>query len=164
MSLGKLIKYLIILGVIGAGVYFVKDPVMDFWAGVTSSRTGRNPESTAGQFGIAVDQSAAGFTGQTQVGALQRAKTKITSADLSTIRNAIEMYRIDHNGQIPNDLKELVKSGALGGNQSLKDPWGTEYDSQRIGNQFIIISAGLDKVKGTADDQSIDLTAPEEKE
>ena len=159
MSVGKLLKIIIILGVIGAGVYFAWDPIHDFWAQI-NPKNPKAPENIAGNLGVAVDQTAAGFTGQTQVGALQRAKTKITDADLSTIRNGIELYRVDHNGQIPKDLKELVSSGALSGNQSLKDPWGTEYDSKVVGNQFFIISAGQDKVKGTADDQTIEMTAP----
>ena len=157
MSVGKLLKWIIILGVVGVIVYFAWDPVHDFWAQI-NPKNPHAPENIAGNMGYAVDQAAAGFTGQTQVGALQRAKTKITDADLYTIRNAIEMYRVDHSGQLPKDLKQLIASGDLSGNQSLKDPWGTEYDSKVVGNQFFIISAGPDKVKGTDDDQTIEMT------
>ena len=157
MSLGKLIKILIILIVIGGVVYFFWNPIHDFWAQI-NPKNPKAPETIAGKMGMAVDQTAAGLTGQTQIGALQRAKLKITDADLSTIRNAIEMYRVDHNGQLPNNLNDLIKDNDLSGNQSLKDPWGSDYDSKVVGDQFFIISAGPDKVMGTADDQTIQMT------
>ncbi len=157
MSLGKLLKLLIIFVIIGGGVYFAWDPIHDFFVQI-NPKNPKAAENIAGKMGASVDQAAAGFTGQTQVGALQRTKAKITDADLVTIRNAMEMYRVDHNGQLPKDLKELVKSGVLSGNQPLKDPWGNEYDSKVVGDHFYIISAGPDGIKGTADDQTIDLS------
>lgn len=143
MSLGKFIKILIVLAIIGGGVYFAWDPVHNLIVKISPS----------------MNEAADGFTGQTQVSALQRTKVKLTDVDLSTIRNAIEMYRVDHNGQLPKDLKELVKAGELSANNNaLKDPWGNEYDSKVVGDHFYIISAGPDGVKGTEDDQTIDLT------
>ena len=157
MSLGKLVKLLIIAGIIGGGVYFAWEPIHDFFEQI-NPKNPKAAENIAGKMGVAVDQTAAGITGQTQIGALQRAKVKITDADLSSIRNGIEMYRIDHNGQLPKDLKELVASGSLGNSALPKDPWGTEYDSRVVGTQFIIISAGPDKVKGNEDDQTVEMT------
>ena len=159
MPLSKFIKLVVILIILGVGIYFAWNPIHDFFAQI-NPKNPQAPENIAGNLGLAVDQTAAGLTGQTQVGALQRVKVKITDADLSTIRNALELYRMDHNGQLPSDLNELVKSGALSGNTPLKDPWGTDYDSKVVGDKFYIISAGPDKVKGTDDDQTIDITAP----
>jgi hypothetical protein len=156
MTVGQLVKWLVGLIII-AGIFFLlREPIQDFIKGY---KEGKGAEKVAGAMGIAVDQGAAGVTGQTQIGAMQLAKTKITDADLNTIRNGIEVYRVDHNGQIPASLDELAKSGALGGSSIPKDPWGTPYESLVSGGKFYIISAGQDKIKGTQDDQTIDMTA-----
>ncbi len=156
MTLGKLGKFFIFVAIIAGCLYLLRVPIQDFIPGY---KEGKGAEKVAGAMGITVDQGAAGVTGQTQIGAMQLAKTKITDADLNTIRNAIEIYRVDHSGQIPSSLEELAKSGAMGGSSIPKDPWGTPYESLVSGGRFYIISAGLDKIKGTQDDQTIDMTA-----
>jgi hypothetical protein len=56
----------------------------------------------------------------------QRAKEKISDADLTTIRNGVIDFESRFN-RFPNDLNELQKAGGLSGNVALKDPWGTSY-------------------------------------
>ena len=155
MTLGKLVKYIVVLAFIGGVLLFFQQDIKDFYAG---AKTGKAPETIAGKIGVTVDQGAAGFTGQTQVSAMERTKIKITDADLYTIRNGIEIYRVDHNGQLPANLEELGKSGALGGSATLKDPWGTPYDSMVSNGHFYVISAGPDKIKGNKDDQTVDMS------
>ncbi len=154
MSLGKLIKILIFLACLAVLGFYFKDSISEFMSGY---RHDKAPETIAAQLGVNTDQGLAGITGQTQIGALQKAKTKITAADLSTIKNGVELYRVDHNGALPQNLDDLAKSGALGNNSIPKDPWGNQYDSLNSNGKFYIISAGPDKVKGTADDQTIDI-------
>jgi hypothetical protein len=155
MTLGKLVKILVFIAIIGGVLLFFQQDIKDFYAG---AKTGKAPETIAGKIGVTVDQGAAGFTGQTQLGALERTKIKLTDADLSTIRNGIEIYRVDHNGQLPANLDELSKSGALGGSSILRDPWGNPYDSMVSNGHFYVISAGPDKIKGTKDDQTVDMS------
>lgn len=160
MTFKKLFGWLVFLGIIGGLVYFFWEPGKIFithMIGQYKPVPARSPERTAAQFGIAADQAADGFTGATQVGALQRAKSKISDAELATIRNAVFEFESRFN-RLPNNLDELQKAGSLSGNSALLDPWGTKYQSKVANNKFYLISAGPDKAFGTSDDQEIEIS------
>jgi len=89
--------------------------------------------------------------------AFQRAKEKISEADLTTIRNAVIDFESRFN-RLPNDLNELQKAGSLSGNALLKDPWGTSYQMKVVNNKLYLISAGADKTFGTDDDEQITIS------
>lgn len=160
MTLKKIFGWLVFLGIVGGLVYFFWEPgkvIVGNLIRQYKPKPARSPEQAAGAFGIAVDQAADGFTGATHVGALQRAKTKISDAELATIRNAVFEYESRFN-QLPNNLDELQKAGSLSGNSALNDPWGTKYQSKVANNKFYLISAGPDKAFGTTDDEEIEVS------
>ncbi|MDI6782661.1 MAG: hypothetical protein QME64_01035, partial [bacterium] len=134
----KIFGWLVFFGIIGGLVYFFWEPGKDIVnriIGQYKPAPARSPEQAAGAFGIAVDQAADGFTGATHVGALQRAKAKITTADLTTIRNAIYGDFYIRFNRLPNDLDELLKAGSISGGSALNDPWGTKYQSKSANNK-----------------------------
>ncbi|MFB3896338.1 MAG: hypothetical protein ACE14V_08555 [bacterium] len=156
MTFKKLLGWLIFLGIIGGGIWYFYQgpgrPIVDRITGQYKPVAPRPPETAVGAFGIAMDQGVAGMTGETQVGALQRVKSKLADADLATIRNAIYGDFYVRFNRLPNDLDELRKAGSLSSNSQLKDPFGTPYQSKVANGKFYLLSAGPDKVFGTADD------------
>jgi len=160
MTIKKIFGWLVFLGIIGGLVYFFWEPgkvIVGNIIGQYKPAPARSPDKAAGAFGIAVDQAADGFTGATQVGALQRTKDKLAGAELVTIRNAIYGDFYVRFNRLPNDLDELRKAGSLSANTQLKDPFGTPYQSKVANGKFYIISAGADKAFGTADDEEIEV-------
>lgn len=162
MTFKKLFGWLIFLGLIGGGIWYFAQgpgrPIVDRITGQYKPVPARSPEQAAGTFGIAVDQAADGFTGATQVGALQRAKDKLAGAELATIRNAIYGDFYVRFNRLPKDLDELRKAGSLSANTQLKDPFGTPYQSKVANNKFYLISAGADKAFGTSDDEELEIS------
>ena len=161
MTFKKLFGWLIFLGLIGGGIWYFAQgpgrPMVDRIIGKYKPVEPRSPNQVAGAFGF-VDQAADGFTGATQVGALQRTKDKLAGAELLTIRNAIYGDFYVRYNRLPNDLDELRKAGSLSANTQLKDPFGTPYQSKVANNKFYLISAGADKAFGTTDDQEVEVT------
>lgn len=161
MTFKKLLGWLIILGIIGGGIWYFYQgpgrPIVDRITGQYKPVAPRSPEVAVGSFGIAMDQAADGFTGATQVGALQRTKDKLAGAELATIRNAIYGDFYIRYNRLPNDLDELRKAGSLSANTQLKDPFGTPYQSKLANGKFYLLSAGPDKVFGTADDSELEI-------
>ncbi|MCX7918954.1 MAG: type II secretion system protein GspG [bacterium] len=159
MTLKKIFGWLVFLGILCGVVYFFWEPgkliISNLIREYTPAPT-RPPEQAAAGFGIAIDQAADGLTGATQVGALQRAKTKISDAELAVIRNAVFEFQSRFN-RMPNNLDELQQTGSLSGSSGLNDPWGTKYQSKLVNNKFYIITAGPDKAFGTSDDQEIEI-------
>lgn len=161
MTFKKLLGWLIILGIIGGGIWYFYQgpgrPIVDRITGQYKPVAPRSPEVAVGSFGIAMDQAADGFTGATQVGALQRTKDKLAGAELATIRNAIYGDFYIRYNRLPNDLDELRKAGSLSANTQLKDPFGTPYQSKLANGKFYLLSAGPDKVFGTTDDSELEI-------
>jgi hypothetical protein len=156
MTFKKLFGWLIFLGIIGGGIWYFYQgpgrPIVDRITGQYKPAAPRSPEASVGAFGIAMDQGVSGMTGETQVGALQRVKSKLADADLATIRNAIYGDFYVRFNRLPKDLDELKDAGSLSSNTQLKDPFGTPYQSKVANGKFYLLSAGADKVFGTTDD------------
>ena len=72
---------------------------------------------------------------------------------------AIDLYETD-NGKLPESLQNLVTKGSepnwngpyLKKAESLKDPWGTEFQYTKQGSSYTVVSAGPDLSFGSADD------------
>ena len=92
-----------------------------------------------------------GRVGQSQKAAAQ--------AGARAIGMAIDLYETD-NGKLPETLQNLVTKGSepnwngpyLKKAEGLKDPWGTEFQYVKQGNDYTVASAGPDLNFGSADD------------
>ena len=92
-----------------------------------------------------------GRVGQSQIAAAR--------AGVGAIGTAIDLYETD-NGKLPESLQNLVTKGSepnwngpyIRKAEGLKDPWGTEYQYTKQGEDFTVVSAGPDKSFGSSDD------------
>jgi general secretion pathway protein G len=92
-----------------------------------------------------------GRVGQSQVAAAR--------AGVGAIGTAIDLYETD-NGKLPESLQNLITKGSepnwngpyLRKAESLKDPWGTEFQYSKNGNVYTVASAGPDLNFGGSDD------------
>ena len=92
-----------------------------------------------------------GRVGQSQIAAAK--------AGASAIGTAIDLYETD-NGKLPDSLQNLINKGSepnwngpyLKKAESLKDPWGNDFQYSKQGHVYTISSAGPDGSFGTADD------------
>lgn len=92
-----------------------------------------------------------GRVGQSQIAAAK--------AGARAIGMAIDLYETD-NGKLPESLQNLVTKGSepnwngpyLKKAEGLKDPWGTEFQYSKSGNDYTVASAGPDLSFGSADD------------
>ena len=92
-----------------------------------------------------------GRVGQSQVAAAR--------ASIGAIGTAIDLYETD-NGKLPENLQNLVTKGSepnwqgpyLRKVESLKDPWGTDFQYSKQGDVYTVVSAGPDLNFGSSDD------------
>ena len=92
-----------------------------------------------------------GRVGQSQVSAAK--------AGIGAIGTAIDLYEMD-NGRLPESLNNLMTKGSepnwngpyLRKAESLKDPWGNDFQYTKQGNVYTVASAGPDGSFGSADD------------
>jgi len=92
-----------------------------------------------------------GRVGQSQVSAAK--------ASIGAIGTAIDLYETD-NGRLPESLNNLMTKGSepnwngpyLRKAESLKDPWGNDFQYTKQGNNYTVASAGPDGSFGSADD------------
>ncbi|MGD9782907.1 MAG: type II secretion system major pseudopilin GspG [Kiritimatiellia bacterium] len=92
-----------------------------------------------------------GRVGQSQIAAAR--------ASIGAISTAIDLYETD-NGKFPDSLQNLVTKGSepnwngpyVRKAESLKDPWGNEFQYSRQGDVYTVASAGPDGSFGSGDD------------
>ena len=92
-----------------------------------------------------------GRVGQSQVSAAK--------ASIGAIGTAIDLYEFD-NGRLPESLNNLMTKGSepnwngpyLRKAESLKDPWGNDFQYTKQGNNYTVASAGPDGSFGSTDD------------
>lgn len=92
-----------------------------------------------------------GRVGQSQVSAAK--------ASIRAIGTAIDLYETD-NGRLPESLNNLMTKGSepnwngpyLRKAESLKDPWGNDFQYTKQGNIYTVASAGPDGSFGSTDD------------
>ena len=76
---------------------------------------------------------------------------------LSLMGKAIEIYALEHRGKLPDSLNDLIESDdqdrpPLLNQKDLVDPWGEPIGYVFEGRNYVIMSAGPDKIMGTDDD------------
>ena len=92
-----------------------------------------------------------GRVGQSQIAAAK--------AGVGAIGTAIDLYETD-NGRLPESLQNLITKGSepnwngpyIRKAESLKDPWGTDFQYSKNGNIYVVVSAGPDLSFGSGDD------------
>ena len=92
-----------------------------------------------------------GRVGQSQIAAAR--------ASIGAISTAIDLYETD-NGKFPDSLQNLVTKGSepnwngpyVRKAESLKDPWGNEFQYTKQGDVYTVASAGPDGSFGSGDD------------
>lgn len=92
-------------------------------------------------------------------GQSDNAKIDATKIAMAQVEQKLQLYKI-HNYKYPDGIQDLLvqPSGAKKWRgpyieeKKLTDPWGQEYDLQKDGKKFKIISAGPDAEFGTEDD------------
>ena len=92
-----------------------------------------------------------GRVGQSQIAAAK--------ASVGAIGTAIDLYETD-NGKLPESLQNLINKGGepnwngpyLRKAESLKDPWGNEFQYTKSGDTYTVASAGPDGSFGSGDD------------
>ena len=92
-------------------------------------------------------------------GKVEGAQRNAAKQGISVIEGAIDVYEVD-NGRLPESLQSLMTKGSepnwqgpyLRKAESLKDPWGTDFQYSKQGNMFSVISAGPDLSFGSSDD------------
>lgn len=93
------------------------------------------------------------------IGALGQAKVAKAKAEISKMKDAINIYYIV-NGTMPETLEALgepqkgYEEGIL---KVEKDPWNNEYEYERTGRKCVIRSLGADGIQGgEGEDADID--------
>jgi general secretion pathway protein G len=92
-------------------------------------------------------------------GNVEKAKNNAAKQGVAVIEGAIDVYEVD-NGKLPDSLQGLITKGSeanwngpyLRKAEGLKDPWGTEYQYTKQGNNYTVVSAGPDLNFGGSDD------------
>jgi general secretion pathway protein G len=90
------------------------------------------------------------------VGYLERANITATRTSIGEISKAVNIFAMDHNGKLPDNLDELTQGTneqpPLLPPNALNDAWGTPFNYSKQGKQFTITSAGPDLAMGSEDD------------
>lgn len=104
------------------------------------------------------------FMDQTKKGQVATAK-----AQISSFKTAIDLYRLDHNGNLPGDLQDLITSPSTSDGGQWKgpylkdvvtlpvDPWNNAYEYTvpgPAGQDYEIASLGSDGRPGGSGDAS----------
>lgn len=92
-------------------------------------------------------------------GRVEQSRIAAARASAGAISTAIDLYETD-NGRLPDSLQNLVTKGSeanwqgpyLRKVESLKDPWGNDFQYTKQGNVYVVVSAGPDGSFGTGDD------------
>lgn len=92
-------------------------------------------------------------------GKVEGAQRNAAKQGIAVIEGAIDVYEVD-NGKLPESLQNLMTKGGeanwqgpyLRKAESLKDPWGTEFQYGKQGNMYTVVSAGPDLSFGSSDD------------
>ena len=101
-------------------------------------------------------------------------ETKVTKAksDIETLARALDLYKMDNNGQYPETLEELVtpledeeEEGKVYLKNLPKDPWGNDYMYMPgEGSEFELLSYGRDGEEGGEDEDADIVFGAEEEE
>jgi hypothetical protein len=76
---------------------------------------------------------------------------------IGEIEKALHIYKLQHNGRVPDSIEVLAKEGSderppLLRSGAVVDSWRTPYRFEKNGKTWTITSAGPDRKFGTKDD------------
>jgi general secretion pathway protein G len=80
----------------------------------------------------------------------EKARVKSTITDATTIRSAVQLYRLDNN-DCPT-VEELVEADTIDRTTRTVDAWENGFVIECEGNDIYVVSAGPDGQMGTEDD------------
>jgi prepilin-type N-terminal cleavage/methylation domain-containing protein len=89
-------------------------------------------------------------------GVVPKTKIKNAHADARTVRNAVKMWWLEHDG-CPT-VQQLVADEALDHDTTGKDPWGSPWALECKSHDVVVTSLGPDRQPGTPDDIRIPPT------
>jgi len=104
-----------------------------------------------------------GIVGPNIQGRIVAGRISAAKQQIAQFQQAIETYRLENKGKLPDSLNDLVNSdgtGLLNGKEVPLDPWDNEYRYEKISRKtYDIICLGADGVEGGEDleDQDIHL-------
>ena len=92
-------------------------------------------------------------------GKVEGAQRSAAKQGISVIEGAVDVYEVD-NGKLPESLQNLITKGSepnwngpyIRKVESLKDPWGHEFQYTKSGDTYTVASAGPDGSFGSGDD------------
>ncbi len=89
--------------------------------------------------------------------ALFKSQEEQAKTQMSAIGSAIDMYKLDHAGKVPDSLDELTQENERTGESYIKripmDPWDNDYDYRKISTKdYKLTSYGADGQPDTDDD------------
>lgn len=86
-----------------------------------------------------------------QVSRFNQTRAELTSANLEQVSRAVQEWMTEHDGRLPESLRELQGGRSYG--LSLTDGWGRNIRYQKLSDsQFELRSAGQDGQFDTEDD------------
>lgn len=86
-----------------------------------------------------------------EISRFNQTKAELTSVNLEQLSRAIQEWMADHEGQVPESLKEVQGSRSYG--LSLTDGWGRNIRYQKLSDSsYELRSAGADGKFDTDDD------------
>lgn len=97
------------------------------------------------------------------VGYLGKASDAVAKADLTAISGAVENFRLQNGGRLPDSLEQLIEEDDTGSRyldmDELIDPWGNDYvfepDFDGAGD-YLVVSYGKDgQAGGEGEDEDI---------
>lgn len=92
----------------------------------------------------------------------QYQKSQITAAETGArvLRGAIQQWQKDNMETSCPTVEQLVKEKFIDTGTNTTDPWNQPYSLSCPDGEVVVVSAGPDKKKGTADDIRIPKSAP----
>ncbi len=91
-------------------------------------------------------------------GRIDQASVSRAKGDIVSYGNAVELYALDHNDNLPGSLEELVSGSRKYVKELVNDPWQNPYNYTVTGDDYNITSSGKDGVSGSGDD--VTATSP----
>ncbi len=72
---------------------------------------------------------------------LEKSREGKALADVVLLRKSVDLFRVDHGGDLPASLDVLVKDRYLTSKEVPKDPWGVVYEYEFTENSYTIKSS-----------------------
>ena len=97
-------------------------------------------------------------------GSVDSARIDKTKIQMKALKDALDLYSLQHNGRYPSRLEELAKETQKGSdkpylNEIPQDGWGNKFRYSSRGSTFSLISYGANGRRGgTGGDTDLEMT------